>query len=45
MVVLPLGEGRVLKEVMYSPGVNIVELVAGYFGGVNTEVNVVEMLT
>lgn len=30
---------------MYSPRVNILELVAGYFGGVNTEVNVVEMLT
>lgn len=43
LVVLPLGERRVLK--VCSLGVNILELVVGYFGDVNAEVNVVEILT
>lgn len=30
---------------MCSLGVNILELVVGYFGDVNAEVNVVEILT
>lgn len=43
LVVLLLGERRVLK--VCTLGVNILELVVGYFGDVNAEVNVVEMLT